>query len=277
MTDTTKPTGDDLMKRAQDLLIAKMQAQPRDAWKKLFWDVAGALGCLPSSFVDGNEHVLQRATEAHLALVGLTPSPSVHRQASAGQEGDDEPSEVETVIACLGDDAAMLRSENPESEVAENMDRASDLLAILSNSTAVQIAEALTFYAAGNHFIQHDSSAWDTVSGEPPNFYEDEANTATVEDGSIAKLAIAALSTAAPESGWRPITDAERDGSLFLVNDTTGLFAPYCMAKWLQGEEWAGWVYDDDVCNDSNPLGPQPTHCMWIDSIPAAPTAGETL
>jgi hypothetical protein len=36
----------------------------------------------------------------------------------------------------------------------------------------------------------HDSSAWDTVSGEPQNFYEDESNTATVEDGSVAKLAL---------------------------------------------------------------------------------------
>jgi len=52
------------------------------------------------------------------------------------------------------------------------------------------ILDALRFYANGSHFTMHDSSAWDTVSGEPQNFYEDESNTATVEDGSIAKLAL---------------------------------------------------------------------------------------
>jgi hypothetical protein len=54
-----------------------------------------------------------------------------------------------------------------------------------------RLRNALKFYADGNHFIVHDESAWDTVSGEPSNFYEDEANTATVEDGSIAKAALA--------------------------------------------------------------------------------------
>jgi hypothetical protein len=52
------------------------------------------------------------------------------------------------------------------------------------------ILDALRFYANGSHFTMHDSSAWDTVSGEPQNFYEDESNTATVEDGSVAKLAL---------------------------------------------------------------------------------------
>ena len=54
-----------------------------------------------------------------------------------------------------------------------------------------ELLKALTFYAEGSHFIQHDPEAWDTVSGEPQNFREDEANTATVEDGSVARAAIA--------------------------------------------------------------------------------------
>ena len=41
------------------------------------------------------------------------------------------------------------------------------------------------------------------MSGEPVNFYEDEAGTATVEDGSIAKLVPA---------GWREAIGAIRDG-----------------------------------------------------------------
>lgn len=53
-----------------------------------------------------------------------------------------------------------------------------------------RFAKALQFYADGHHFVKHDASAWDAVSGEPMNFEEDEANTATVEDGSIAKLTL---------------------------------------------------------------------------------------
>lgn len=56
-------------------------------------------------------------------------------------------------------------------------------------------ADALEFYAQQHHFVMHDGSAWDTVSGEPANFFEDESNTATVEDGSVAKLALESLRT----------------------------------------------------------------------------------
>lgn len=52
------------------------------------------------------------------------------------------------------------------------------------------LREALQFYADGSHFVRHDAGLWDTVSGEPGNFFEDEANSATVEDGSVAKLAL---------------------------------------------------------------------------------------
>jgi hypothetical protein len=36
--------------------------------------------------------------------------------------------ECEAVIACLGDDAALLRRENPDCEIAANMDAAADML-----------------------------------------------------------------------------------------------------------------------------------------------------
>lgn len=45
----------------------------------------------------------------------------------------------------------------------------------------------LQYYADGEHFIIHEPETWDTVSGEPPNLWEDESNTATIEDGSVAK------------------------------------------------------------------------------------------
>lgn len=53
-----------------------------------------------------------------------------------------------------------------------------------------RLRQALKFYADGDHFTRHQPEAWDTVSGEPSNFYEDENNTATVEDGSVAKAAL---------------------------------------------------------------------------------------
>lgn len=62
--------------------------------------------------------------------------------------------------------------------------------AVLQSDQVQKMRQALEFYANGEHFIRHDDSAWDTVSGEPQNLYEDEAGTATVEDGSIARLAM---------------------------------------------------------------------------------------
>ncbi|WP_164964273.1 hypothetical protein [Rubrivivax sp. JA1026] len=52
--------------------------------------------------------------------------------------------------------------------------------------TRDDLIAALSFYAKGEHFVMSDSGAWDTVSGEPQNWYCDEAGTAMVEDGTIA-------------------------------------------------------------------------------------------
>ena len=59
------------------------------------------------------------------------------------------------------------------------------------------LAKALTFYATQEHFILSDDNMWDTVSGEPPNWWCDGAGTATVEDGSIARLVLAGGQSAA--------------------------------------------------------------------------------
>lgn len=53
------------------------------------------------------------------------------------------------------------------------------------------LRKALQFYADGDHFGRSDDTAWDTVSGEPQNWWCDEAGTATVEDGSLARMALA--------------------------------------------------------------------------------------
>lgn len=52
------------------------------------------------------------------------------------------------------------------------------------------MVSALRFYAQRQHFVIADGDAWDTVSGEPPNYWCDDAGTATVEDGSIARIAL---------------------------------------------------------------------------------------
>ncbi|HOF31410.1 MAG TPA: hypothetical protein PK441_11225 [Burkholderiaceae bacterium] len=63
--------------------------------------------------------------------------------------------------------------------------------------TRADLVAALTFYADGQHFDKADPDAWDTVSGEPQNWWCDEAGTATVEGGSIAEMALAGKLTAA--------------------------------------------------------------------------------
>jgi hypothetical protein len=68
------------------------------------------------------------------------------------------------------------------------------------------LVEALKFYAYGSHFIQHQE-VWESVSGEPENFLEDENNTATVEDGSVAKQALSA--TEQQSQQWLAEHDAE--------------------------------------------------------------------
>ena len=59
------------------------------------------------------------------------------------------------------------------------------------------IRAALQWYADGLHFDKASPDAWDTVSGEPQNWWCDEAGTATVEDGSIAAMTLRGELTAA--------------------------------------------------------------------------------
>lgn len=49
---------------------------------------------------------------------------------------------------------------------------------------------ALKWYADGEHFTKADPDAWDTVSGEPQNWWCDEAGTAMIEDGSLAGMVL---------------------------------------------------------------------------------------
>ena len=60
-----------------------------------------------------------------------------------------------------------------------------------AQAEAENLRKALQFYADKEHFAIAEEGAWDTVSGEPQNYWCDEAGTAMVEDGSIAKMALA--------------------------------------------------------------------------------------
>lgn len=71
----------------------------------------------------------------------------------------------------------------------------------------------------------------------------------------------------APTLRWLPIDTASKDGRVILVNDTNENAAPWAAAKWLPGDQWSGWVYDDELMNDCQPGGPNPT--LWLD-VPAA-------
>lgn len=56
-----------------------------------------------------------------------------------------------------------------------------------AQSEADRLRAGLKWYADGCHMLLTDRAAWDTVTGEPQNLWCDEAGTATIEDGSIAK------------------------------------------------------------------------------------------
>ena len=57
----------------RDLPARHEAAGNAKAWLDLFWSVAKELNCLPSSFVDGNEHVLRAARQARAALAAKKP------------------------------------------------------------------------------------------------------------------------------------------------------------------------------------------------------------
>lgn len=97
---------------------------------------------------------------------------------------------------------------------------------------APSIVAALRFYAQRHHFALSDPSAWDTVSGEPPNYWCDEAGTATVEDGSIAKIALEGINAAPPAREAVALTEEQAKAVMWQEHvrwmsaaglDTTGM------------------------------------------------------
>lgn len=66
----------DLMAIAMERVARSAAAGP-EAWQKLFFEVARKLRCLPSTFADGNDHVLRAAEEAQAARA-VPPSGGAH-------------------------------------------------------------------------------------------------------------------------------------------------------------------------------------------------------
>jgi hypothetical protein len=85
-------------------------------------------------------------------------------------------------------------------EVSELRDELAALKAQPSGVPSALI-EALKYYANGDHLLLADPDAWDTCSGEPLNFLHDDAGTASVEDGSIAKAALESLNQQPASAG----------------------------------------------------------------------------
>jgi hypothetical protein len=81
----------------------------------------------------------------------------------------------------MSDDYAFAGPPATAEEVLDDL-RIDDLSAEIE-----RLRKGLKYYADGCHMMLNEPGEWDTVSGEPQNFYCDNAGTATIEDGSIAK------------------------------------------------------------------------------------------
>ena len=109
-------------------------------------------------------------TDDDMAAVGRATMAAIKANANIGWTPADCPSEI------VGD----LRNERDElaAEIAD-------------------LRAALKWYADGEHFARTDPDAWDTVSGEPQNWWCDDAGAGMVEDGTLAGKVLAGELTGA--------------------------------------------------------------------------------
>ena len=114
-------------------------------------------------------HIQRDLQKAGFALPDATNirAPSAEQapeQSSAPDRADI--ADIAAIIAGLGDDAAGLRRENPDCEIAANMDAAADLIESLQSSlvTARDLAEkASTALASTGYCIRHTDGRWMTL------------------------------------------------------------------------------------------------------------------
>lgn len=140
------------------------------------------------------------AHEATAALDAAIAAPEVQEQPVADEHkamackiGDYSAVDSVPMAAVIFDDRKICEcytNEDAKMIAAALQSHAAAPVELPEGSALKILRDALWFYADHSHFILHNEDAWDTVSGEPQNFYEDERNTATVEDGTIAKNAL---------------------------------------------------------------------------------------
>jgi hypothetical protein len=112
------------------------------------------------------------------------------QQAHKAREAlDDECNRTDSLLTILGVPAERCRSEGGNLIPRKVLTLMGEARAAAGDETA-NLRAALQWYADGLHFDRASPDAWDTVSGEPPNWWCDEAGTATVEDGSIAAMVL---------------------------------------------------------------------------------------
>ncbi len=109
---------------------------------------------------------------------------------------DDECSRTDSLLTILGVPAERCRSEGGSLIPRKVLTLMGEARGAAGDESA-NLRAALQWYADGLHFDKASPDAWDTVSGEPQNWWCDEAGTATVEDGSIAAMALRGELTAA--------------------------------------------------------------------------------
>lgn len=62
---------------------------------------------------------------------------------------------------------------------------------------------------------------------------------------------------------WQPIETAPKNGSEVWVYN-----GEQERMRWIEGDEYALWVYADELLNDVDPSPEQPTHWMPLPSPP---------
>ena len=160
-----------------------------DACQKLIW--ANLRGCDPAYCADAQA----RLAEIETMLATAQPAADGEREA------------FEAWAASVGyhTERDMFQREKYQSSLTWELWRvwqssaAQPQQAVAVTDEVRRLREALEFYANGDHLLLADPDEWDTCSGEPVNWLHDEAGTASVEDGSVAKAALSAHKTGEEE------------------------------------------------------------------------------
>ncbi len=123
------------------------------------------------------------------------------------------------------------------------------------------MASALQFYADGEHYMLDEEANWDTCSGEPGNWIFDSDGAASIEDGSVAKIALEGVSL------WQSIEDVPlNDGvSLLLLVDNIAIECLYL------ADDGGDWYYKHSE-SEGDRVGGKITHWLPLHTTPKVKT-----